>query len=279
MRGGGVQPAGGAGGAEDLDTERVAGGGVAGMLGRAVAARAGGERGEEVDLGEELEEVAGAGRARLHEILAGVAGEAGAHEDVEDVVDMGLGLGERQAGGGGERAGQVGVAAVVVVAAGEQPMGVGVAAGADHVVDAGAEAVEPVPVERVLGDRRHRAQMRQARPEPVAGREVGAVQRAGLAGEEALGEVGGVPEVEIAGLRAVGAGDAEEVAGGDAEAAGVARRHDDRVGARPAGAGGTVGGQIRRRQGFGGVGRSTGAMARRAAASGGGACSGCIGMG
>ena len=57
-------------GGEDLDGERVAGGGIAGMAGPAVAARAGGEGGEQVDLGEELEEVAAARRARLHEVAA-----------------------------------------------------------------------------------------------------------------------------------------------------------------------------------------------------------------
>ena len=120
--------------AEDLDAERMAGGGVAGMLGRAVAARAGGERGEEVDLGEELEEVAGPRRARLHEVVAGVAGEAGAHEDVEHVVDVGLRL-RRAAGRSPPRAPGSGSSG----SSGgsrrrQQPVGVGVAAGADHVV-------------------------------------------------------------------------------------------------------------------------------------------------
>ncbi len=252
-------------GPEDLDAERVAGGGVAGMLGRAVAARAGGEGAEEVDLGEELEEVAGARGARLHQVLVGVAGEAGAHEDVEDVVDVRLGFGQRQAGLGGERAGQVRVAAVVIVAAGEEPVGVGVAAGADDVVDAGAEAVDAVPVERVLGDRRHRAEMRQAGPEAVAGGEVGAVQRPGLAGEEALGEIGGGPEVEVADLRAFGGDDAEEMAGRHGERAGVARRHDELGGPGPAGAGGADRREIGRRQGAGRV-----ADHRRDGAAGGG---------
>src|SRR5690242_16039199 len=49
----------------DLDLERVAAGLVVGMAAAAIAAGAGGERAQEVDLGEELDEVAGPHRARL----------------------------------------------------------------------------------------------------------------------------------------------------------------------------------------------------------------------
>ena len=52
---------------------------------------------QEIDLGEELEEVTGPHGARLHEVLSRVAGEAGAHEDVEHVVHRGFHLRERAA--------------------------------------------------------------------------------------------------------------------------------------------------------------------------------------
>ena len=60
----------------------------------AIAARAGRQRADEVDLGEEFDEIARPDRARLHEVAMLVAGEAGAHEDVQDVMDVRLGLAE-----------------------------------------------------------------------------------------------------------------------------------------------------------------------------------------
>ena len=60
------------------------------------------------------------------------------------------------------------MAAMVIVAAGQQAVGIGVAASSDHVVDAGAVGVEAVPVERVAGDRRHRPQVGQRAPQAVA---------------------------------------------------------------------------------------------------------------
>lgn len=64
----------------------MARGGVARMLGAAVSAGAGGQGAEQVDLGKEFEEVARPHRCRLHEILAGIAGETRAHEDVQHIV-------------------------------------------------------------------------------------------------------------------------------------------------------------------------------------------------
>ena len=52
------------------------------------------------------------------------------------------------------------------------------------------------------------------------------VQRPRLAAEEALGEIGGVPQVEVADLRALDADDAEEMPGRNVECARLARRHD-----------------------------------------------------
>src|SRR5690606_5220952 len=113
------------------------------------------ERAEKVDLGEEFEEIARADGRGLHEILPRGTGKTGAHEDVEDVVDVTFRLARGNAGRGGERAGEVRVAAVVILAAlAEQVVGVGIAARADHVMHGTAEGVETVPVERVMGDRR-----------------------------------------------------------------------------------------------------------------------------
>ena len=70
----------------DFDFERKAGRRIRGVYGRTVASRAGRQAAKKVDLGEELQKVAGPHGARLHEILTSVTGEACAHEDVEDVV-------------------------------------------------------------------------------------------------------------------------------------------------------------------------------------------------
>jgi hypothetical protein len=190
-------------------------GGVRGVLGRAIAARTGRERAKEVNLGEELNVVAGADGRGFHEILAGVAGETRAHEDVQDIVDMGFGLLRSDASFGCQGAAEVRMAAMVVLAAVRQEVvSVGVAAGADHVMDGAAEAVEAVPVERVVSDCGHRTQMGERRPHAVTGGQVRAMQGAGLAGVETLGQVGGVPEVEVADLWAFDGMDAEEVTGG-----------------------------------------------------------------
>ena len=98
----------------NLDAQRVAGCRIAGMLRAAIAAGAGRQCTQQVDLGETFEIVTGAHRAGLHEILMGVMGETRAHEDVEDIMHMGLGLMQRQAGLGGQGTGQVRMAAMVI---------------------------------------------------------------------------------------------------------------------------------------------------------------------
>src|SRR5262249_24374854 len=60
----------------DLHLERIAARRVARMRRAAVAARTRRERAQQIDLSEELDEVAGPHRARLHEVLMGVAREA-----------------------------------------------------------------------------------------------------------------------------------------------------------------------------------------------------------
>ena len=196
------------------------------MAGAAVASRAGRQRAQQVDLGEELDEVARPHRTRLHEILMRVAREARAHEDVQHVVHVPLRLRQSQALMAGERARQVGMAAMMVLVAAQQKLGVGIAARADDIVDAAAIVVPAVPVERVVGDGRHRPQIGQRAPQPVAGADMGGVQRARLAAEEALRQVVGVPQVQVADLRTLDADDPEELPGRDLERPRLARRHD-----------------------------------------------------
>ena len=110
----------------------------------------------------------------------------------------------------------------------DETVGVGVAARADDVVDARAVRVEAVPVERVVGDRRHRPQIGERAPEAVAPAHMGRVERARLAAEKAFGEIGGVPQVEVADLRPLDADDAKEMPGRDIERPPLAWR-DDRL--------------------------------------------------
>mmetsp|Transcript_17422 Transcript_17422/g.70007 ORF Transcript_17422/g.70007 Transcript_17422/m.70007 type:complete len:297 (+) Transcript_17422:154-1044(+) len=230
----------------DLDEQRIAWRRVVGVRGPAVAARAGREASEEGNFGEELDVVAAARGRRLHEVLARRAVEAGAHEDVADVVDVRLGrtdrvdrrdrptarrpptLMTREERRRRERARQVRMAAVVVLgAAAEHRVGVRIAPRADDVVDAAAERVGFVPRQRVVRDRRHGAHVRKARPQPVARGEVRRLELARLGGVEAFVEVVEVPEVEVADLRAFGADDAERAARRHLERPAVARRDDD----------------------------------------------------
>ena len=212
--------------AKHLHLQRMARRVVAGVAGAAVAARTGGQRGKQVHLGEQLDKVPCPGRAPLHEIPVRVAREARTHEHVDHVVHVRFGLGKRQVPRRRKGAGEIGVAAVVVGAARQQVVRIGVAARADHVMHTGAKRVDTVPVQGIAGDGRHRPQPRQGAPQAVAGADVGAVQGAGLAAEEALAQVGSVPQVQVADLRAVGGDDAKQVAGRDFEGARLPRRHD-----------------------------------------------------
>src|SRR6202048_5444912 len=85
----------------------------------AVAARASRKRAQQLELGEDLDEVARPPRACLHEILVCVAREAGAHEDVEHVVHVQLGLPRGEAKMRAERARKIGMAAGVIFGAAE----------------------------------------------------------------------------------------------------------------------------------------------------------------
>src|ERR1700746_1874956 len=69
----------------DLDLERIAFGSVVGVTGTAVAARAGRERNQQINLGEKFDEIAGPNGACFHEVLMRVARIASAHKYVHDV--------------------------------------------------------------------------------------------------------------------------------------------------------------------------------------------------
>ena len=143
-------------------------------------------------------------------------------------MDVRLRLAMRQAHSLCECPREVRMAAMMIV--GARPIGdwCRVAARADHVVHAGAVDVKAVPVERVAGDGRHRPQIGQRAPQPIARGQVRGVERARLAAEEALGEIGGVPQVEVADLRPLDAENPKKMAGRNVERAPLAGR-DDRL--------------------------------------------------
>jgi hypothetical protein len=99
----------------------------------------------------------------------------------------------------------------------------------------------------------HRSQMGKARPEPIAGRKMRAMQRPCLPGKETLPRVVGIPEIEIADLWAFDTHDTEKMPGRDSKAPGIARRHDHIVNFGPAFAGGPITVEIGRRQRIDGI--------------------------
>src|ERR1700747_376039 len=80
----------------DLDLERIAFGSVVGVTGTAVAARAGRERNQQINLGEKFDEIAGPNGTFFHEVLMRVARIASTHEYVHHVVNVNLRFFERQ---------------------------------------------------------------------------------------------------------------------------------------------------------------------------------------
>jgi hypothetical protein len=98
----------------DLDLERIAFGSVVGVTGAAVAAGAGRERNQQINLGEKFDEIAGPNGACFHKVLMRVARIASAHEYVHHVVNVDLGFIERQIPLGREGPRQIRVTAVVV---------------------------------------------------------------------------------------------------------------------------------------------------------------------
>jgi len=79
----------------DLDVERIAFGSVVGVTGAAVAAGAGRERNQQINLGEKFDEIAGANGTCFHEVLMRVPRVASAHEYVHHIMNMNFGFFER----------------------------------------------------------------------------------------------------------------------------------------------------------------------------------------
>jgi hypothetical protein len=116
----------------DLGLKRIAFSSVVGVTGAAVAAGAGRERNQQINLGEKFDEIAGANGTCFHKVLMRVTRIASAHEYVHHVVNMNLSFFERQLPL--RREGQIRVTAVVVFRPLQQQVGVGVASRADDVV-------------------------------------------------------------------------------------------------------------------------------------------------
>ena len=95
--------------------ELLAPGGDVDSIRAAIAAGAGRKRTQQVDLGKNFEVIIGAHRACLHEILMRVMGKTGAHEDVEYIMHKYFGLMQRKPGFRGQGAGQVRMAAMVII--------------------------------------------------------------------------------------------------------------------------------------------------------------------
>ena len=199
------------------------------MFGGAIPPRTGAERAEQIDLGEKLKVVAGAHGAGLHEILAGVAGKAGAHKDVQHVMHERLCLGIGDALMIRQGPDQVGVAAMVVLPARQQLVGIGVAARADHIMHRAAEGIHAVPVERIMGQRRHRAQRGKTAPHALSSGDMRAMQRAGFAGVEPFGQIVLRPKVQITDLWPLDRGNPKEMPRRHGKAACVTRGDGDLV--------------------------------------------------
>lgn len=225
------------------------------------------DRAQQIDLGEKVDVIARARRARLHEVAAAGV-EASDLEQVEHVVDVWFGQVEGEDGAHevgvtvgvelGALGGVEGVGVRLVIgaaaAATEQGIDVRIAAGAEQVVHAAAvrgakNAVHvhptiPIPtaprLQAVGDDGHHRPQVRQTAPQPVAHRDVAGVQLARAGGPEALARIVRRPEVEVGDLGAARGGEAQDLAGGDAPGVAGARRERVGVG-EGAGGGGEAG--------------------------------------
>jgi hypothetical protein len=237
----------------EFDLQRVTIRCIAGMLCAAIAAGAGRQGAQQIDFGEKFDKIAGAHRACFHEILMRVMGEARAHENVEHIMDMRLGLDQRESGFSGQSPGQIRMAAMVIIASVQQTFGVGIAARADNVMHPAAVRIEAVPVECVMGYRRHRPHMGKTAPHPVAGAQVRAMQSAGLSAVKSFRQVVLRPEVQIAHLRAVHADDPEKTPRRYTESPGVARRHDRLTRQFHCSTRGGILAHVRQRQGIGGI--------------------------
>jgi len=156
------------------------------MYGTAIAARAGRQPRQQIDLREELDEIARPHRTGLHEVLLGVAGKSRAHEDIQNIVHMGFRLRQSHNLRRRQRARQIRMAAIMVILTGQQVVGIGVATGANHVMHTAAILVETLPIQCIVGNRHQGPHMRQVAPQPIAGTDMGRMQRPRLSAEEAF---------------------------------------------------------------------------------------------
>jgi hypothetical protein len=68
------------------------------MPGRTIIPRTGRHRARKIDLGEEFDAIAGPHRAGFHDVLPGIAGESGAHEDSQHAMHTAFRQMQRLAG-------------------------------------------------------------------------------------------------------------------------------------------------------------------------------------
>ena len=125
----------------------------------------------------------------------------------------------------GHSAGKVGMAAIVVIRATEQPARIGITARANHIMHRAAIGVIAIPVQRVTGDMRQGPHEGKARPEAVTRADMGAVQSACFAAVESLGDVVAVPNVQIPHLRPLHRYNPREMPGWHVNAGGRAGRY------------------------------------------------------
>ena len=129
------------------------------MFAGAIPARAGRQPAKKINLGKKFQMVAGAHRAGLHEILAGVARKAGTHEHIQNVMHHALDIANRQPGLRRKGTRQIGMATMMIMPARQKIMGIGIAARANHIMNRSAKRIHAIPAERILDDGGHRAQI------------------------------------------------------------------------------------------------------------------------
>src|SRR5262245_10395247 len=223
-------------GLPDLDPEGAAHREGVGGIGaphrhREIPVRAHGDRAEHVDLREAFEIVALPRRARLDEVAA-VCGEAGDLEDVEHVVDGGLGEAESPDGPD-----EVRVAAEVELLAVQELVHVGITARAEEIVAPGAVPVDAIP-DGVGGDGQERPQIGETRPQPVERGEMRLMELARARGPEALARVGEAPHVEVGHLGALDGDDTKDLSRANRPRAARPARRDEALDERAVGVGG-----------------------------------------
>ncbi|MCY1202475.1 hypothetical protein D9M72_139630 [compost metagenome] len=116
----------------------------------------------------------------------------------------------------------------VEILARQQLVDVGIAAGAQQVVDPAAVAVRAVAGQRVVGDGHHGAQIRQRGPDAVVRADVGLLELPRAGSPHALARIVQVPHIEVRHLRAFQRDDAENMAGGNLPGVAAADGNDVR---------------------------------------------------